>query len=248
MDFSPETYIIAVLIFLLAAGIHGSIGFGFPMIATPLLALFADIQTAIILTLIPTLAMNLVSIASEGNLLVAFRRNLALALIAMTGSAIGTQILIFTNSELFKALLALAILAYLSAEKINLKLAWVRAHPALSRVVFGISAGLLGGLTNVMAPVLIIYSLEANHSKSEIIQTSNICFLLGKSIQLLLFSINGKFSLDELSTSTIMLVVSSIALTAGVKIRRRIKMAVYTKLLKALLFILAATLMIQVVG
>ncbi len=78
----------AAFIFFFAAFIHGSIGFGFPMVATPLLALVTDIQTAIILTLIPTLLVNFVSITSEGHILYAFRRYLSLALLAMAGSAI----------------------------------------------------------------------------------------------------------------------------------------------------------------
>jgi len=100
MNFSLEPLIFTAFIFLLAAFIHGSIGFGFPMVATPLLALFTDLQTAIVLTLIPTLLVNLISIISEGNILLASRRHLSLALLAMLGSAIGTQILLFVNSEI----------------------------------------------------------------------------------------------------------------------------------------------------
>ena len=62
MEFSFEALIFIAVVFLLAAFIHGSIGFGFPMVATPLLALFTDIQTGIVLTLIPTLLVNLISI------------------------------------------------------------------------------------------------------------------------------------------------------------------------------------------
>ena len=68
MEFSPELLIVAALMFFAAAFIHGSIGFGFPLVATPLLAIVTDMQTAIILTLIPTLLVNLISIASEGKI------------------------------------------------------------------------------------------------------------------------------------------------------------------------------------
>ena len=91
MNFSYEAWIFIIFIFSLAALIHGSIGFGFPMVATPLLALFTDIQTAIVLTFIPTLLVNLISIVSEGNILLAARRHLSLALFAMLGSAVGTK-------------------------------------------------------------------------------------------------------------------------------------------------------------
>jgi len=80
MELNPELVIVAGFISFFAAFIHGSVGLGFPMVATPLLALFTDIQTAIIVTLIPSLLTNLISIKSEGDILPASRRYLSLAL------------------------------------------------------------------------------------------------------------------------------------------------------------------------
>ena len=182
MEFGFELLIFAGTISFFAAFIHGSIGLGFPIVATALLALFTDIQTAIVLTLIPNILANIVSIKNEGRILVASRRYLAFALLIMLGSAIGTQVLIFTHSEIFKALLAITIIIYLLAEKIKLNLSWVREHQSFAKFSFGISAGILGGLTNVMAPILIIYSLESKLSKSDTIQRLNFCFLSGKLV------------------------------------------------------------------
>lgn len=224
---------------------HGSIGFGFPMVATPLLALFMDLQTAIILTLVPTSLVNLISIASEGRIFAAFRKHLPLALFAMLGSAIGTQVLILTNSELFKILLAAAIIGYLLIDKFRVPLSWVKTKPTLSKPVFGISAGILGGLTNVMAPVLIIYSLEAKLEKADIVQSANTCFLLGKVIQLVLFTLSGNFSLNELTLSSMLIIVVLVALYVGFKVKRRIHRELYIKALKIFLLILALYLFLQ---
>ncbi|MDM8565142.1 sulfite exporter TauE/SafE family protein [Candidatus Halobeggiatoa sp. HSG11] len=246
MDLNSEILIVAAFIFFFAAFIHGSIGFGFPMIATPLLALVTDIHTAIILTLIPTLLVNLASIASEGNILYALRRHLSLALLAMTGSAIGTLILIFTNSHIFEALLGLVIIAYLLSERIKINLSWIYMYPHLSKVVFGISAGILGGLTNVMAPILVIYSLESKYTKSEIIQASNFSFMFGKTVQLVLFSVHGKYNLSEFLISLVMLVAVSLALYLGINIKKKINANIYKRVLRAFLSVLAMTLIIKV--
>ena len=203
--FTNEILMLFAAIFFLAAFIHGSTGFGFPMVATPLLALVSDIQTAILLTLIPTFVVNLVTITSEGRFKQAVRNHLALALLAMVGAGAGTLILIFSTTAFFELLLAVAIVVYLLADKIRLNLEWIREHPRYSRLIFGITAGVLGGLTNVMAPVLIIYAVESRYSKSDLIQASNMCFLLGKLIQLILFSYHGRFTFSELSTSAIMI-------------------------------------------
>lgn len=247
MEFSPDTIIIAALIFFLAAFFHGSIGLGFPMVSTPLLALITDIRTAIILTLIPTILVNIVSIVSEGNVIASIRRFLPLALLAMVGGLIGTFILIFTDTTLFEALLAIAIIGYLYRDNLNLDFSWIYDHPRSSKWIFGILAGLLGGLTNVMAPVLIIYSIESRYTKSEIIQALNLSFMFGKGIQLVLFSLYGKFTLTTLSISTIMLIVIALALFLGIKIRKRIDADLYMKFLRIFLLLIAATLLIKVV-
>lgn len=245
MDYGLAALASIALIFFFAAFVHGSIGFGFPLIATPLLALTTDLQTAILLTLIPTILVNVVSISSEGNFFVAFRRYSPVALLAMLGGALGTLVLISVDAEIFKLLLAFAILAYLVADRISLNLTWVRTYPQLARIVFGITAGVLGGLTNVMAPVLIIYSLESGHSKSTLIQLSNFCFLLGKIIQLALFSYFGQYTMSELSMSPIMLLVVSMALFIGVQIKKRIMGNTYIKILKGFLLLLALVLVLQ---
>ena len=247
MLFSPEFLLIAAIIFFLAAVFHGSIGTGFPMIATPLLALMTDIQTAIILTLIPTLLVNVVSIISEGNASKAVKQHFPLALYALLGSSLGTLLLISLDSEIFKALLAIAILIYLFIDKIQFNLSWIRRQPQLSKLVFGTSAGVLGGLTNVMAPVLIIYSLESRHSKKQIIQANNLCFLFGKLIQIILFSSYGEINKSEFTTSLIMLLVTAVALFIGVRIKKRIQADLYKKILKGLLLVLAITILYQVI-
>ncbi len=245
--FTPDLLIIFASIFLLAALIHGSTGFGFPMVSTPLLALVSDIQTAILLTLIPTFVVNLVTIFSEGEFRQALRQHLTLASLAMLGAGLGTLILIFATTVIFELLLAIAILVYLAANRVRLELKWIRVHPRASKLLFGISAGLLGGLTNVMAPVLIIYGMESGYGKRELIQASNMCFLLGKVIQLSLFTWYGRFSVNELSTSMIMILFVAIALAIGVWIRRKIHVELYMRILRGFLFLLALSLIVKVV-
>jgi len=250
MFLSVDLILISAAIFFLAALVHGSIGFGFPMIATPLLALFMDIQSAIILTLIPTLLMNIVSIASESqfklsSFIDALKRHFKLASYALAGTILGTLIILQSNSEFFKVILALAILLYLFTDQIKLNLPFLLTHPKASKGIFGFSAGILGGLTNVMAPILIIYSIESKKSKQDIIQASNLCFLFGKITQIVMFSFSAQFTLNEFKLSSVMLLISAIAIAIGLQIKKKIKADDYIKLLKVLLFIVSLTILIQ---
>ena len=240
-----EELVIFIAIFFLAAFIHGSIGVGFPMIATPLLALFTDIETAILLSLIPTILVNIVSIKTEGSILYVLQRFLPLALFAMFGSFIGTEILIKTHTEIFKVLLALAIIAYLFAENKKIGIPWIVNHSRLAMLVFGLTAGLLGGLTNVMAPILIIYAFESGRSRGELIQAINLCFLLGKLVQLITFAAHDKIMLDELVLSLGMLIVVALSLYMAVQFGKKIQPLIHKKILKALLLFLAVMLCFQ---
>lgn len=111
MEYEFLIYLTGIVFF--AAFIHGGVGFGFPMIATPLIALFTDLQTAIIYTLIPTLLVNIMSIRSEGNFFETIKKFYPLAILAMLGSLIGTLLIINFNTDLFKFILVAAIFLYL---------------------------------------------------------------------------------------------------------------------------------------
>lgn len=247
MDLNTDFLIIFSLIIFISSLVHGSIGFGFPMIATPLLAMVTDMKTAILYIAIPTLLINLISIYNEGNFFQAVKRFYPLALMGMIGSAIGTQILIYSSTEFFKLLLALSIFLYLFIQKFKIQMHWIEKKKRLSIVVFGLIAGIIGGLTNVMASILIIYSLESKHTKKEIIQSTNLCFLFGKVIQIVLFTIHGSFNQELLMISFSSLIVVAIAMFVGLKVKNKIPQEVYKKVIKVVLFIIASFLVYQTI-
>lgn len=247
MDLNTDFLIIFSIIIFLSSLLHGSIGFGFPMIATPLLAMVTDMKTAILYIAIPTLLINLISIYSEGNFLQAVKRFYPLALMGMIGSAIGTQILIYSSTDFFKLLLALSIFLYLFIQKFKIQMHWIEKKKRLSTVVFGLVAGLIGGLTNVMSSILIIYSLESKHTKKEIIQSTNLCFLFGKIIQIILFTIHGSFNQELLVVSFSSLIIVAIAMFAGLMIKNKIPQEIYRKVIKVVLFVIASFLVYQTI-
>ena len=245
MDLLSYLLLLAGFIVFIAALVHGCIGVGFPMIATPLIALISDVQTAIVLTLIPTILINIVSIRSEGAVFTAIRKHLPLALLAMLGSALGTWLLITINSPWFSIVLAIAIFAYLVIDKVNIQSIWILKYPRISRLVFGTSAGVVGGLTNVMAPVLIMYTIEAKFSRQDTIQALNVSFMLGKLIQIVVFLYYGLFSIQVISASSVFVLVSAAALYLGIHIRKRIDAALFIRLLRLFLLFLAVALILQ---
>ena len=233
------------LILFLASIVHGSIGFGFGMISTAVVALFADIQTTILFMLIPTMVANIMSILSEGKFFEALKKFWFILLLMIVGSTLGTILLIHINSEYFKLLLAFIILVYLLQSFVRINASFITIYPKTSTYGLGIFGGMISGLTNVVAPLMIIYTLELKYTRKDTIQLSNLCFLFTKIGQIAVFIYFGSFTMEAFNISMMTLIGVFIGMFIGAKIKRMIDARFYTKILKMLLFFIAVTLVYQ---
>jgi hypothetical protein len=163
---SLTTAFIHAGIIALAALIHGTIGIGFPMIATPLLALVSDVRSAILLLVLPTVVLNVANILKGGRWSRSIGVYWPLAVYGMIGSLIGTRLLIAVSPEPFRPLLAAMLVLYLNTDRLGVGLSWVHRYPRIAVAVFGLTAGILAGTVNVMLPVLIIFGLEMQMPKN----------------------------------------------------------------------------------
>jgi len=233
------------LILFLASIVHGSIGFGFGMISTAVVALFADIQTTILFMLIPTMVANIMSILSEGKFFEALKKFWFILLLMIVGSTLGTILLIHINSEYFKLLLAFIILVYLLQSFVRINASFITIYPKTSTYGLGIFGGMISGLTNVVAPLMIMYTLELKYTRKDTIQLSNLCFLFTKIGQIAVFIYFGSFTMEAFNISMMTLIGVFIGMFIGAKIKKLIDAKFYTKILKMLLFFIASTLIYQ---
>ncbi len=238
------TFVSAIL--ALAGLIHGVFGIGFPMIATPLLALFMDVQSAVLITLFPTIAVNVLSIYKGGGWGDSIGRFWPLALSAFIGSVVGTNLLVISDPEPFRLLLAAVIILYLNLHRLTrLKMSWIENHIYLSMLLFGLIAGLFAGSVNVMVPILMIFALELGLAKTVMIQTFNMCFLSGKAAQVGVFYGAGLVGMELVSAVAAGLVLAVVALRIGMSLRDRIHSDLYQKILRKLLLLMACILIGQ---
>ncbi len=240
----PTSDILAVL--LLAAFIHGALGFGFPLVATPLLALMMDLRVAILLMLIPTICINIVSIIGERHRREALRLFWPVPTFTILGSLIGTQILLSLDPEPFRLLLALVLIAYLLTE--HLQGAKRERHvPPWGLALLGLGLGLLAGVVNVFAPVIIIFALYTRMRPELMVTAFNMSFLSSKSGQLIGFALNDALDPELVGQSLWALPVLLGALWIGMRVRRRIQPEHYRRILRLSLWVLAVALGVEAV-
>ncbi len=131
--FAPAMIAALVVIVIVGAIAHGAIGFGFPLISTPLVALPIDIKTAVLITVLPNIAVNVISVVRGGNWGESIGRHWPMAIWVVLGTMIGTHFLLVAPPELLQLLLAAMIVAFLLQDRIRqLDLTWIRRRPAVS--------------------------------------------------------------------------------------------------------------------
>jgi uncharacterized membrane protein YfcA len=236
----------AAATFLFAGITQGALGFGFPAIATPILVLMTDVKTAIILNLLPNLAVNLIHTFSGGNWSASLGRYWPVAAWVLVGSALGATFIILAPQEPVRLLLAFAIFAYLYQHRLaQLDWSWLARRPRLSAAVFGLSGGFFSGSVNNSLPPLLIYFTLLGLEVTAMTQILNLCFLGGKLVQGATLGLAGEISLTAVIANVPLTLVGLAGMWIGTRLQRRISPDAYRKLLRWVLFVIALALLWQ---
>lgn len=225
-----------VPVLLVAAFVHGAFGFGFPLVATPVLALAFPLPTAILMTLLPTVSINAASVLGERHWREALRTYWAIPVFCVIGSFVGTHWLLSVDPEPFRALLALVLIAYLATDKLHRHENAPQA-PFWSLPLLGLGLGLLAGVVNIFAPLLVVFALYTRMRPELMVATFNLTFLTSKSGQIFGFINNGAFDLQVVYTTAVLIPLVLLSLWAGIRVRRRFHMDQYKRVLRGFLWL-----------
>ena len=246
---SLSDYTIYALIALFAGFVHGAIGLGFPLLSTAILSTFIDLRLAILITLLPTVTVNIISIARGGNWSASLGKFWPLAIWCLIGSILGAYVIVANDPTPYKLLLALLIFMYLAVERSSRQiLGCVNRYPKSSNMGFGLVAGFSAGSTNTMVPILVIYSLEAGWAKTVMVQVFNMCFFAGKAAQLTVFSVAGTFNLQVALATLPLAAIGAAGLLLGQSVQQRINLVLFRRIIKFVLLLLGIILVQQVVS
>ena len=140
-----------------AAVVHGAIGLGFPMISTPLLSVVIDVRTAILITLLPTIVVNVISIVSGRDWRSSIREFWPMAVWILAGGIVGSYLIAVNDPGPFKLMLALLVFLYLAVDQSQKAVfGFLHQYKRSSNSGFGLLAGVSAGATNTMVPIMII--------------------------------------------------------------------------------------------
>lgn len=244
MSLEVLLYVLAVC--LVSGFAHGALGFGFPVVATPLVALVLDMKSAIALLAPVTLVLVIVSALRGGGVAALLRRFWYLPIAIALGAVLGTRLLLAAPPEPFTLVLALVLLFYLNLDRIGRgRSALVSRHYVAFGMAFAFVAGVFEAIANVAGPMLLVYFMLLGAAPSQIVQTLNMCFSVGKGSQVATLALSGALTASMWMTVAGLTAPALAGLAGGMRVRQRIDAQTYRAWLRKALWVMAVLLIAQ---
>jgi len=228
-----------------AAFVKGAIGFGFPTLGTPLLALVVDVKTAVAALVIPNLVMDGLQLRRQGPLGATPRRLAPLLIFTMLGTIVGTKLLVTLSGRTATLILGAFVLGFVALDLARFSPRVPAGWERLLAPPVGLAAGVMGGITNAPGTALALYFVALGMDKREFVRSIAFTFLVVKAVQLASLGWYGLLGWP--------LVLGSLGLTAaglagfglGVRVQDRLDQRAFNRGVLVFLATLGAWLVIR---
>lgn len=232
---------------LVAALVKGAISFGFPPLATPLLALVMDVKSAIAVLIIPNIAMDGAQLFRLGDFGGVARRMAVLLVFGAVGTALGTWFLVLLPSSVATFVLGafalLFVLMNLTGRQPVVPASWA---PWLAPPV-GVIAGIIGGVTNGPGLPLVMYFYSLRLSKPDFIRSVAFTFVVYKVVQVGTVIWFGLLTWHLLGVSLAMTAVALGGFRLGLVLQDRLQPMTFSRVVLVFLGALGVWLVVRAV-
>ena len=239
------TAILSIAGILLASFIKGALGFGFPAVATPLLALFMDVKRAIVILIFPNLVMDGIQALRKGGFAPTLKRHALLYIFGIGGTYLGTRLLVLVSSQHALLILGGFILVFVALNASRLALSVPPGWERFLSPPVGLVVGVIGGITNVPGTPLVPYFYALGLPKSEFVRSVAISFFIYKVAQLASVIQVGLMTGLLFSLSVLASGLSLGTFWLGLKVQDRVAQATFNRAILVFLAFLGAFLVFR---
>jgi len=230
---------------LLAAFVKGATGLGFPLIATPMVALLLDIRTAVTVLILPNLFMDSAQVIRDGLPYDVFRRFSSLILPTIIGVFLGTVVLVKTPLWVLNLCLGVMVLVFVTSNLLKFDFMISPRTEKILSPAFGFISGFLNGMTNAAGPTLAIYLYSLRLEKRNFVKSIATIFMITKLSQLVAISTWNLFNWETITLSVQVLLFTLAGFYAGIRAQDRVNQKTFNRGLLILLVIIGVTLLLR---
>jgi uncharacterized protein len=213
---------------LLASFTQGITGFGFALIAVPLLSLFIpEIRNITPIIVIYSFLTNII-IVYKSRHYIDFRKIIPLVIFGIIATPIGTFMLIYVKVKTLKIVIGLIItitaFAMLRNFKIKIK------NEKVSYGIVGLLSGLLNGSTGLSGPPVVLF-LTNQHIDKDVFR-SNLTFygIVTNIFAIIIFIMEGIINTSVLHFTILYLPALLIGVFLGIRLSNKINEIIFRKL------------------
>lgn len=218
MDLS--TLALAFAVFLIAGTIKGTVGIGLPTAAVGMLSQFADPRLAIGLVVFPLLTTNLWQVLRAGRFIETVKkyRAFAVSLVVVLGAT--TFALPYVSTNGLVTVLGVVVVLFATTSLISHPRELPEKFDRVCQLTGGVAAGIIGGLTAIWGPPMVIYLLARRTEKDEFVRALGTLLLLGGIPLVFGFFANGMLDPHLGALSALMVVPSLLGFAVGEQLRK----------------------------
>lgn len=237
-----NVFIMLLLIIFIAAFVQGLSGFGFQLVALPLLSLVINIKEAIPLAALCGYLVNIYLIISLRQHIKIFTLK-RLIVGATVGIPIGAYFLASADPVIVERLLGIfivsfALLTYFKVIKnIGLNVNW--------GYIFGLFSGLLGGAFNTNGPPIIVYFYLQGLNKEELKASITGYFIFTSSLIVLSHLVSGLATTETYISFLKFIPIVLIGIVTGNMVFKRINSGMFNFIILIILFVLGVSLLFR---
>lgn len=221
----------------------GVTGIGLPIISIAVLVNFLPPSLSIAIVAMPILVTNLWQAVTSKNFMTPVRRFWPLILCFIGSLVIGARLLVALDTNYLFAVLGGSLLIFTASNLFR-----PRAHaisPATERwlgPVAGVAGGILGGISTIWGPPLMMFLMSLHLKKDEWVRTVGLIWFMGSVPLVLSFWANGMLNEQSFPLSVAACVPGMIGILIGEKIRNWINQDTFRKVMLTLLFFIGLNL------
>lgn len=242
----------AILLVVIVAGVvKGAIGFGFPLVAAPLVSTIWDARHAVILLALASLSNNVgivYGMVRRGDGSRKTLRRLTPTIVGLiVGTAGGAVLLAYLDPRLLGGIVGAAALAFAVISLLKPSLAVPTHLERYLGLPMGLAGGLLGGSTSIAGPFIVSYTHALHLGKREFVLFLSLMYLISAIVQVATYTQLGLYDVAVLMVGLVSLIPNLAGVALGLRLQDRIDPLLFRKIVVIVIALTGLSLLARAV-
>lgn len=234
--------VIAVVTFLFAGTIKGTVGIGLPTASVAILTQVIDPRQAIALLLLPALVANVWQVYRSGGVVKAARQLWPFATVMIVFIWIFARFAAQVPTDMLIVGIGVVIMLFALSNLFSGSFDLPPRFDLPAQLGAGTAAGVMGGLTSIWSPPMVMYLLARRLPKEEFVGATGMLILVGMIPLTVGYWQAGLMTPTLATYSALMIGPTSVGFAIGEQVRHRLDAEQFRRILLIVFFLMGANL------